>query len=85
MDEDLRNVTFRWEKAKNDSPFYAGLEFRHCKNIYSCEYCDFETKEKENLTSHNKSNHGLSCILCEIKFETKVSLEMHIKFKHVCK
>ena len=54
------------------------------KKTYSCEYCNFETEENVILTSHIKSNHELSCNLCETKFKTEVSLEMHIKFKHVC-
>ena len=52
------------------------------KKVYSCEYCTFETEEKESLISHNKENHDLSCKLCETKFVTKSSLEKHIKFKH---
>ena len=54
------------------------------KILYSCDFCNFETKENEILASHMKSNHELSCEVCDTKFITKESLEMHMKFKHMC-
>ena len=54
--------------------------------IFTCEKCNYETKEKHNLTRHIKSVHDkikdFKCDKCEYVCSTICSLKSHIKSVH---
>ena len=52
--------------------------------IYTCNKCNFVTKEENDLTGHTKSSHdSFECDLCSNKYELESNLQEHKNKDHV--
>ena len=50
--------------------------------FFKCEFCNFETKDKEAYNMHSKEKHEFVCETCKESMNTKTELEKHIKDHH---
>ena len=49
---------------------------------FSCDKCNFISKDKENLNTHKKDFHKIKCTECDLEFVDKDELEQHIQNGH---
>ena len=61
---------------------------RHSK-VYECDWCDFETHIKSDISDHEKKDHNIqkarkihSCQTCENVFRSASELQKHMEVEH---
>ena len=74
------------------------IQFRHREGRSVCSFCDFETVDSTELSSHLRTEHGIStdltpkksqnekiykCTQCDYSARSPQALRVHVKVKHV--
>ena len=88
-----KNKTLEIEQAKKNGniPITQFIRTMRLENEnrrsseYSCSHCDYKTKEKSSLKTHNETVHekiGYSCNQCEYKTKEKRHLKTHNEIVH---
>eukprot|EP00092_Neocalanus_flemingeri_P044336 GFUD01049134.1.p1 GENE.GFUD01049134.1~~GFUD01049134.1.p1 ORF type:complete len:670 (+),score=113.47 GFUD01049134.1:59-2011(+) len=57
----------------------------HKGHVFMCDQCDYSTRHKSNLNSHQKAKHEMrvyKCLLCDVTTSFKQYLQKHMKEKH---
>jgi hypothetical protein len=68
------------EKVKSMEVFSASTNNVEMK--YSCKYCDYKCKRKNELQIHKNDEHKIRCDLCKFKTFSEDDFEEHMKTVH---
>ena len=70
---------------KTETEGVPAKQFKHNKELFSCDKCEYVTLTQIALLNHTKTRHERgrpTCVLCGLMFKTKFDLARHRRQKH---
>ena len=70
---------------KTETDGVPAKQFKHNKELFSCDKCEYVTLTQIALLNHTKTRHERgrpTCVLCGLMFKTKFDLARHRRQKH---